>query len=145
MTKSYDFQTYFYLDFPLDSIHIFKSNTILNGIFYNYELSLNECFLFYQSEKAMISSEDITMRCEYCNDSYDITSTNKLATGPKILVIILNRGEDKEKGHFIAFCKNPINSLWYKYNDDIVEQVNNFQNEVVNSNKPYILFYHLDH
>ena len=44
-------------------------------------------------------------------------------------------------GHFIAYCRDPINLKWYKYNDAIVNEVNDFQNEVINCSIPYFLFY----
>ena len=47
-------------------------------------------------------------------------------------------------GHFIAYCKSPVNQKWYLYNDSIVKESNNdFDN--LNDNKlnsiPYVLFY----
>ena len=44
-------------------------------------------------------------------------------------------------GHFSAYCRDPITEKWYKYNDAIVNEVNNFQNEVINFANPYLLFY----
>ena len=44
-------------------------------------------------------------------------------------------------GHFIAYCKSPIDQNWYKYNDDLVSPVKNFVDEVINTDTPYILFY----
>ena len=44
-------------------------------------------------------------------------------------------------GKFIAFCKSPIDNQWYKYNDDIVSKVVNFNDEIIKNSLPYILFY----
>ena len=45
-------------------------------------------------------------------------------------------------GHFIAYCRDLWNNnTWYKYNDAIVTQVNDFQSDVVNFAMPYLLFY----
>ena len=44
-------------------------------------------------------------------------------------------------GHFIAYCKDPIRKKWHKYNDAIVTDVTDFQNEVINFAMPYLLFY----
>ena len=44
-------------------------------------------------------------------------------------------------GHFIAYCKDPITNKWNKYNDAIVTEVEDFQNEVINFAMPYLLFY----
>ena len=49
----------------------------------------------------------------------------------------INGNED----HFIAYVKNPINCLWYKYDDECVYPVNNFRNEILESTNPYVLFY----
>ena len=43
--------------------------------------------------------------------------------------------------HFIAYCKSPIDYQWYKYNDDIVSPVLNFQQEIIDNGIPYLLFY----
>ena len=44
-------------------------------------------------------------------------------------------------GHFVAFCKSPIDNQWYIYNDSICFLVNNFKEEVIDYSTPYILFY----
>ena len=43
-------------------------------------------------------------------------------------------------GHFIAYCLDPISKNWYKYNDEIVSQVEDFQKEVIDYAMPYLLF-----
>ena len=48
---------------------------------------------------------------------------------------------DKIKKKFVSYCKSPINYSWYKYDDDKVEIVNNFKNEIIDSSNPCILFY----
>ena len=44
-------------------------------------------------------------------------------------------------GHFIAFCRDPNNNTWYKFNDAIVSPVENFKSEVIDYAMPYLLFY----
>ena len=44
-------------------------------------------------------------------------------------------------GHFIAFCKDPDDFKWYKFNDAIVTPVIDFQKEVIDFGMPYLLFY----
>ena len=51
----------------------------------------------------------------------------------------IKSGNDEK---FIAYCKDPISYLWHKYDDSIVNEVLDFKNEVINSSKPYMLFYH---
>ena len=55
--------------------------------------------------------------------------------------VITHLGESNMSGHFIAYCLDPLYGSWYKYNDAIVSQVNDFQKEVINYAMPYLLFY----
>ena len=59
----------------------------------------------------------------------------------KLIGVITHLGESSMSGHFIAFCKDPLNGKWYKYNDEIVDEVNDFKKEVIDFAKPYLLFY----
>ena len=59
----------------------------------------------------------------------------------KLIGVITHMGESGMGGHFIAYCLDPISSLWHKFNDDLVTPVNNFQSEVINYANPYLLFY----
>ena len=58
----------------------------------------------------------------------------------KLIGVITHIGKCNSSGHFIAFCKDPISQSWNKYNDAIVSEVKDFQNEVINFGEPYILF-----
>ena len=44
-------------------------------------------------------------------------------------------------GHFIAYCKKDIYHQWFKFDDSIVQPVINFNNEVINTPEPCVLFY----
>ena len=59
----------------------------------------------------------------------------------KLIGVITHLGESGMGGHFIAYCRDPINGEWNKYNDAIVTDVIDFQNEVINFANPYLLFY----
>ena len=59
----------------------------------------------------------------------------------KLIGVISHIGESGMSGHFIAYCKDPINNQWNKFNDAIVSPVSDFQNEVINFAMPYLLFY----
>jgi ubiquitin C-terminal hydrolase len=59
----------------------------------------------------------------------------------QLIGVITHIGESSMSGHFISYCKDPIKGDWYKYNDAIVNKVENFQNEVINFAMPYLLFY----
>ena len=59
----------------------------------------------------------------------------------QLIGVITHIGESSMSGHFIAYCKDPIDEKWYKYNDSIVTEVNNFYKEVIDFAMPYLLFY----
>ena len=75
----------------------------------------------------------------------DITnySEESAKTGAKydLIGVVTHMGESGASGHFVAACKSPKNGVWYKYNDDLVFPVQNFQTEILNYAMPYILFY----
>ena len=62
----------------------------------------------------------------------------------KLTGVITNLGESSMSGHFIAFCKDQANKKLFKYNDSMVDEVKDFEKEVVNNSNimPYLLFYH---
>ena len=59
----------------------------------------------------------------------------------KLIGVISHIGESGMGGHFIAYCRDPITDKWHKYNDAIVTDVKDFQNEIINFAMPYLLFY----
>ena len=59
----------------------------------------------------------------------------------KLIGVVTHMGESGASGHFIAYCKSPIDKEWYRYNDDIVTPVKNFKQEIIDYAMPYILFY----
>ena len=188
--KIYNYQTYFYMTFPLEEVRKFKKQNNNNNINqYNYynniinnnddSVNLYDCFNYDRKQNFM--SGDNSMYCNYCKKTSPSCMYTNLTTGPEILVLLLNRGkgiqfnvninfeenlnlydyieykdtgfnykligvithigESSMNGHFIAFCKDPITEKWFKYNDAIVTEINNFQKEVINFCMPYLLFY----
>ena len=55
--------------------------------------------------------------------------------------VITHIGQSGPSAHFIASCKSPIDGEWYRYNDSIVNPIENLQRDVINFDTPYILFY----
>ena len=43
--------------------------------------------------------------------------------------------------HYIALCKDLLENIWYKYDDNIVEVIKNLENEIPNFGIPVALFY----
>jgi ubiquitin C-terminal hydrolase len=75
----------------------------------------------------------------------DITQFVLRKDMPKIIYylygVITHIGQSGPNAHFVASCKSPIDHNWYRYNDAIVNQINDKQKEVFNFGTPYILFY----
>ena len=178
----YNYQTYFFLVFPLEEVRKFKYNNYQYNFNNNYianEVTIYDCFEY--DRKINLMSGANTMYCNYCKRNSNCYICTNLITCPEILIILLNRGhgiefnikinfpeilnlynyielkntgvnyqligvithigESSMSGHFIAYCKDPISTLWHKYNDAMVNEVSNFQNEVINFAMPYLLFY----
>jgi len=145
----------------------------------NNEVTIYDCFDY--DKKINIMSGENSMYCNFCKGNTTASMYTNLVSGPKILILILNRGkgiefdvkikfyeeinlykyidkkdtghkykllgvithigESSMSGHFIAYCRDFINNKWYKYNDAIVSEVNDFQSEVIDFAMPYLLFY----
>ena len=59
----------------------------------------------------------------------------------KLIGIVSKIGEFGSNEHYISYCKNPINNCWYKYNNDLVSNINDFNEDIKDSIFPHILFY----
>ena len=90
----YNYQTYFFLVFPLEEVRIFKSQNNYNlnyNCFNNNEVNIYDCF-FYEQRMTYMTGTNI-MYCNFCKQNYQSSMRTILATGPEILIIILNRGK----------------------------------------------------
>ena len=177
--QTYNYQTYFFLVFPLEEVRKFKYNNNFNYNINNNVVTIFDCFDY--DKKINIMSGENSMFCNFCKRSNNSSMCTILTTGPEILILLLNRGKGIEfnvkinftyelnlfnyiqynnsgynykligvithmgesgmGGHFIAYCCDPLFEKWYKYNDAIVSEVKDFQNEVINYAMPYLLFY----
>ena len=63
----------------------------------------------------------------------------------ELIGVVTHLGESGASGHFIAYCKSPIDKKWYNYNDDLCFPVTNFKQQVIDYAMPYILFYQKCH
>ena len=201
----YNFQTYFFLIFPLEEVRKFnieyKKNQfiqtynymnninpmlfqqMLNNFLFNIQnqnyVNIYNCFEYNRKIEYFIG--DNAMYCNNCKVQAPASYMTQLYTGPDILILILNRGvgiqfkvkleftqtlnltsyiEEKKtgclynligvvthmgesgaSGHFIAYCKSPIDGQWYRYNDDLVSKVYDFKREIMDYAMPYILFF----
>ena len=173
----YNFQIMHFLIFPLEEVRKYKIMQYQQNF---NEVNLIDCFVYNQ--KIDIMQGENQMWCRGCRQNAPSQYMTLLYSGPKYLILILNRGKgnifnvklnfteildignfvtmkqsnnliyhlyaivthlgpSSMGGHFIAFCKSPIDNQWYKYNDAIVECVGNFYNDIHNFGVPYILFY----
>lgn len=58
-----------------------------------------------------------------------------------LIGVIATHDNNLMEKHFFAFCKSPIDSKWYKYDDDKVSHIVDTNQEILKNNIPYILFY----
>ena len=108
-TIIYNYQTYFFLIFPLEEVRKFKyqNNQFNNLNFIDYEdneVNIYDCFDYYQ--KIDIMTGDNAMYCNSCHLTIDFEMSTYLVTGPNILIIILNRGKGIEfnvKNNFVEY------------------------------------------
>ena len=60
----------------------------------------------------------------------------------ELIGVLTHHGPSGMAGHFVAYCKSPINGQWYFYNDATVTQCSsNVEGEMQSNGIPYILFY----
>jgi ubiquitin C-terminal hydrolase len=93
-TQSFNYQTYFFLIFPLEEVRIFKSQNNFNynyNCFANNEVNIYDCFFYDQKINYMTGSN--IMYCNFCRQTCNTSMRTILSTGPEILIIILNRGQ----------------------------------------------------
>ena len=168
------------LIFSLEKVRKCKTSLCKEGFI--YEVTLEDCFEYYQSEELLNGNNQI-----YCNNCYrmaDATTKNLLFTSPEVMTIILKRGKELEfevnfeyplvldidkyviqktdndnnkyelicvlsqfgecmSGHFIAFCKSPVDDEWYCYNDAIITLIDgpSHQSSGNYDGIPYVLYY----
>ena len=65
----------------------------------------------------------------------------------ELICVLCHLGPSGMAGHFIAFCKSPVNGKWYMYNDAMVNECNDPRNSnnTMIENIPYVLFYQKYH
>ena len=90
-TISYNYQIYFFLIFPLEEVRKFKLANSSNGLNNTNIVDIYDCFFFEQRINYMMGEN--AMYCNYCKQTCGSAMCTFLATGPEILIIILNRGK----------------------------------------------------
>ena len=60
----------------------------------------------------------------------------------ELIGVLTHYGPSGMAGHFVAYCKSPVDGQWFFYNDAEVTPCNsNVENEMQSNGIPYILFY----
>ena len=88
---TFNYQIYFFLIFPLEEVRKFKLANSSNSFDSTNIVDINDCFLYDQKINYMMGEN--AMYCNYCKQTCNSAMRTLLATGPEILIIILNRGK----------------------------------------------------
>ena len=59
----------------------------------------------------------------------------------ELIGVIAHIGPSSMGGHFIAYCKSPVDKKWYCYNDAQVTECADPENDINSKGIPYVLFY----
>ena len=114
----YNFQTYFFIIFPLEEIRKCKNfNNNMYNIFYNAfnffnfnnylnsnVVSIYDCFDYDCKQNLMDGGN--SMYCNFCKTNRSCYMSTHLITGPEVLILLLNRGHGIEfnvKIHFVEY------------------------------------------
>ena len=90
-TRSYNFQTYFFLIFPLEEIRKYKLSlnqmNNFNNIIENNTVNIYDCLDYERKENLMDGTN--MMYCNYCRVTCNSKMSTHLCTGPEILMLKL--------------------------------------------------------
>ena len=117
---TYDYQTYFFIEFSLEEVLRFKFEKKLNNfsLFDNDNTNFNllnsnnnkdnvinlyDCFNYYKKSKIIFGNKD---KCNFCKQICNKIMTTNLTTGPNILILLLNRRKDIKFDLKIDFQEN---------------------------------------
>ena len=78
---------------------------------------------------------------DFLNIQNYVKMNNNNQCNYKLIGVVTHLGESGASGHFIAYCRSPIDEKWYNYNDDLFFPVDDFKKQVIDYAMPYILFY----
>ena len=147
--RSYDYQTYFFLDFPLEEIKKFKNQNMMLNNFNSFNLSdadinIYDCFSYEQREYYLAGENHLY--CDYCRKEANHRKLSIICFGPEILIIMLNRGKENQSNVKIDYYEdlnlfNYIESknagVYYKL-IGVISYLDEIKNN--NNNKHFIFF-----
>ena len=103
--QTFNYQTYFFIVFPLEKVSKFKYNQFNNNI-----VNIYDCFDYHTKINVMSGAN--SMYCKYCKRNCNSSMCTLLTTGPEILILLLNRGKGIEFNIKILFTED-LNLLNY--------------------------------
>ena len=117
----YNYENFFFLEFPLDEVRKYKC--MQNNMNINYqnikEVDLIDCF------KYNCKQNEIEGYCEKCgSDNAKIFNINRIYSGPNILVLIFNRGKGLQYDIKINFPSElNVSQIFLNYNKPVYELI----------------------
>ena len=80
-------------------------------------------------------------------DKFIVDTTHCKNNNYELICVLSHLGPSGMSGHFIAFCKSPVDGKWYMYNDAQVSECSDPKNQsnTMIENLPYVLFYQKFH
>ena len=119
--KTYNYQTFFFLVFPLEEVRKFvqsnnqfnQFNQFNNFIPNNNVVNIYNCF-DYDRKVSFLYGEN-SLYCNYCKRNCNSSMCTVLTTGPPILILLLNRGKGIEFNVKINFVDNLDLSQYIEY------------------------------
>ena len=151
------YKSFFSINFDLDEIKTFYLN---NNIYFN-SFKLNDIFNCFKKVRTFKSE------CKICKKETQKNEVRFLLSLPNILTIIISNNDDNNdldfiledeiitkiynnvcayiiisflciiNGHFICYCINPNNGLWYCYKNKKITKVEKYDIKI----KPLVLIY----
>jgi len=97
--KLYNYDLYYFLEFPLEEVKKFKCPNNIN----NY-VSILDCFDY--DRKINYMTEQNKIYCDYCKMNTDSTTITYLMTGPEVLILLFNREKGNEFNVKLIFEEN---------------------------------------
>ena len=126
-TNKYNHDIYYYLEFSLKEVHTFKNNcdefNPFNINYFNNNFQNNNGITIYDcldySRKLKIMSGVNSIYCNNCTINSNCSTQTLLATGPNILILILNREQDTQNNIKFIFNENLNLNAYIQYNNNI--------------------------
>ena len=84
---------------------------------------------------------NVKIKFEEYLDLQKYIESEKYSRKYRLIGVITHIGDSSMEGHFIAYCREPLDNSWTKYNDAFVTKVEDFKKEVIDFAMPYVLFY----